>query len=174
MKPFKAHWGAILDAFRGSRLKQAIIGYVTLAGLFSEDGYVPIAEVKEALSISDETWEREMRRLYDDCDMWPDWDRTKVISGLTHEMARYAAPGVGGRPSASAWNTLRQRVFKDVFDGMRPHCVACKAEGVPLAIDHIIPVSRGGSNHRLNLMPLCVPCNSSKGTKTWEEWRTRK
>lgn len=30
-------------------------------------------------------------------------------------------------------------------------------------VDHIIPRSRGGSDHRKNLMVMCADCNSSKG-----------
>ena len=50
-------------------------------------------------------------------------------------------------------------------------CVACDS-WVDLHIDHIMPVSRGGKNDDENLQVLCQPCNSSKGTKTQEEWET--
>lgn len=44
-------------------------------------------------------------------------------------------------------------------------CLACSSDG-PLTIDHVIPVSRGGSNTAANVQPLCGPCNSAKATKT--------
>lgn len=37
-------------------------------------------------------------------------------------------------------------------------------------IDHMTPLSRGGSNWPDNLQLLCRSCNSSKNTKTMAEW----
>ena len=34
------------------------------------------------------------------------------------------------------------------------------------ALDHIIPLSRGGDDRVSNLDPICRPCNRSKGDKT--------
>lgn len=39
-------------------------------------------------------------------------------------------------------------------------------------VDHIIPVSRGGSEEPDNLVWACQYCNNSKNNKTIEEWRT--
>lgn len=47
-------------------------------------------------------------------------------------------------------------------------CVLCGASGkdAQLEIDHILPVSAGGSNMQSNLQTLCFKCNRGKRDKT--------
>lgn len=40
-------------------------------------------------------------------------------------------------------------------------------------IDHVVPLSRGGTNELANLAPACAPCNGSKGAKLLSEWTGR-
>lgn len=60
-------------------------------------------------------------------------------------------------------STLRQQVFKrDHFQ-----CVNCEAslladKKIRLEVDHIVPVSRGGTNDPHNLQTLCRNCNQQK------------
>lgn len=44
-------------------------------------------------------------------------------------------------------------------------CVQCRRGERPLERDHIVPISRGGSNYIWNIQPLCKPCNVGKSNK---------
>jgi predicted restriction endonuclease len=60
---------------------------------------------------------------------------------------------------------LRHEVFRR--DGYR--CRECGATNheTSLEVDHIIPVSQGGTDELGNLQTLCTPCNRAKGNRTW-------
>ncbi len=47
-------------------------------------------------------------------------------------------------------------------------CLYCRSEARTL--DHVIPVTRGGTNHHTNCVPACKRCNSSKGNKDLGHW----
>lgn len=53
-------------------------------------------------------------------------------------------------------------------------CAYCNMElnGV-FDVDHVHPLSRGGANSPDNLAIACPACNTSKSSKTLEEWKTR-
>lgn len=55
-------------------------------------------------------------------------------------------------------------VRKRFFVLKRDHygCRLCKATGVPLEVDHVVPLARGGSDALDNLQALCIPCNRGK------------
>lgn len=53
-------------------------------------------------------------------------------------------------------------------DGMR--CVYCKAKLTSPTFDHIISISKGGTNKRDNLVLSCHKCNSSRQDKNVREW----
>ena len=66
--------------------------------------------------------------------------------------------------SKGAWARLRQAVFER--DGLE--CQYCGDEAT--TVDHVVPLSRGGTNDLANLTPACKPCNSSKRDRLLEEW----
>lgn len=49
-------------------------------------------------------------------------------------------------------------------------CVYCKAQNIPLQVDHIIPRSKGGSDRASNLTLACASCNLKKGNLSIEEF----
>ncbi len=52
-------------------------------------------------------------------------------------------------------------------------CFYCEG-ALATTIDHFVPLSRGGAHAIGNLVPACLPCNSSKGAKLPDvEWRGR-
>ena len=58
--------------------------------------------------------------------------------------------------------TLKVRM--EVIRRDSSQCVCCgrKPPEVSLEVDHIIPFSKGGSNHISNLQTLCFDCNRGK------------
>lgn len=63
---------------------------------------------------------------------------------------------------------IRPSVRFNILTRDQYRCVCCGSEakdGVKLEIDHIIPVSKGGSNQPHNLQTLCTTCNRGKAAK---------
>lgn len=65
------------------------------------------------------------------------------------------------RERSKITNAIRYKILKrDEF-----HCVLCGAIGktTELVIDHIVPLSKGGTSDMNNLRTLCYECNVGKG-----------
>ena len=64
---------------------------------------------------------------------------------------------------------ITNSVRNDVLERDGYQCVYCGATD-ELAIDHIFPFSRGGSNTPDNLQVLCKSCNSAKGASIPDDY----
>ena len=53
-------------------------------------------------------------------------------------------------------------------------CTYCQVKNVPLQIEHIQPISKGGSNRVSNLTIACQPCNLKKNNQTIEQFLANK
>lgn len=74
---------------------------------------------------------------------------------MAHLKARYYArrKNAEGSHTFEEWQELKAK-----FNNL---CVNC-LESKPLTKDHVIPLSKGGSDYITNIQPLCRNCNSKK------------
>ena len=68
------------------------------------------------------------------------------------------------RSNGGAYDLEEWQVLVDMAKGKCPCC----GKRRKLELDHIKPVSRGGTSNLENLQPLCRRCNASKGATTIE------
>ena len=67
------------------------------------------------------------------------------------------------------WRSVSRELSPAIFSRDDYMCTYCGAKEY-LTIDHILPLSRGGSSNKDNLTTACRSCNSRKHNKTIEEW----
>ncbi|TQI72931.1 HNH endonuclease [Bosea sp. AK1] len=82
---------------------------------------------------------------------------------------RHDPAGWTPRLPEKEWLPLTGQIYRR--DGYL--CAYCKTVDGQFEIDHIVPVTRGGSNDPDNLCVACKPCNSSKGDRLLSEWHGR-
>lgn len=130
------------------------------------------AEIKNSEKWNSENEERvkELRRQYHKLNgkansakrkIWADANRERVRSYVKERKARIKS--VGGK-----W------AYSDVLAMMAAQqgkCVYCPASIVEFRhVDHIMPLTLGGSNWPDNLQLLCPRCNIRKNNKHPDEW----
>lgn len=87
-----------------------------------------------------------------------EYDRSHPEKVLAKSRNRRARKIVGGgRFTAMEWKSLLERYNNT--------CLCCRRNDVKLTADHVIPLSKGGSNSIDNIQPLCKSCNSKKHAK---------
>ena len=97
-------------------------------------------------------------------------EHNPVIGGSLFRVTALTEPpsrtDLGDLPN---YRTHRHRLY-GVQEGV---CAGCETH-FPfrvMDVDHMLPRSRGGTDHPDNLQLLCSGCNRSKGGKTMAEWR---
>lgn len=62
------------------------------------------------------------------------------------------------RNSEGSYTQIQWKALCELHDN---RCLCC-GEQKPLTVDHVIPLSKGGTNNIDNIQPLCKSCNSKK------------
>ena len=101
-------------------------------------------------------------------DLFPDSEEREQFCSdvISSAMAKIA----GGLRAMQSRRSIGSGIRYHVLHRAGFKCQACGAKpsdsnDVELAIDHIVPLSLGGSNDASNLQVLCAPCNGSKSNK---------
>ena len=79
----------------------------------------------------------------------------KANNGRKRRAAKHASPG-----------NFTAKEFEELCERYGNRCLCCGAEGGLLEADHVVPLTRGGSDDIGNIQPLCGVCNRSKFAKT--------
>jgi len=91
---------------------------------------------------------------------------TQRVSEWRHAITmRYWARKRGASNSAVRVDAVAIRHRRQMWGG---RCYLCGAEAT--AMDHVIPLASGGPHVPANLRPICQPCNSAKGAKSWRRF----
>lgn len=103
---------------------------------------------------------------------WAELQRKKY-----HEDPHVAAARLNSNNArrAQKFNTQTEDLtplIKEIRELKEVVCYLCGKilAGKDCHIEHVIPLSRGGSHTKDNVLPACPPCNLSKGSMTPEEY----
>jgi len=88
---------------------------------------------------------------------WKQRNKDKV--NYHTNLRRIRRLNVGGNHTLLEWENLKAQ-----YNWTCPCCKKYEPE-IKLSADHIIPISKGGSNNIENIQPLCRSCNSKKFIK---------
>lgn len=101
-------------------------------------------------------------------------ESAKAFAKLHPEYYRAAAKLRRARLSGVVCDLTDQET-RELFEEYAGLCAYCHASAT--TIDHVVPISAGGSHTKANLVPACKACNSSKHDKpllVWLATRIRK
>lgn len=84
--------------------------------------------------------------------------------------SKNARQGIRNRKLANTPYLILEKELRKIYNSP---CFMCGCEENQ-SLDHIIPISRGGSHSVGNIMTLCKNCNASKNARTITEWKHSK
>lgn len=80
------------------------------------------------------------------------------------------AASLNGEKRKKFWS--RQRKLECAYCGKRVYREVNNTHNSKATIDHIVPLSKGGTNAQYNLVLSCFECNNRKGSKEVDKFVT--
>ena len=111
---------------------------------------------KASLNLRSRIWQRDNKeRVKENKNNWLKLNPNKPIEYVHARHSReQKAIGIF---TAQEWERV-QNQYGNI-------CLWCESKPERLSADHVIPLSRGGTNLIENIQPLCAKCNSKKNTR---------
>lgn len=99
----------------------------------------------------------------------PNWDHERYLRYRIHHLARALCKRTAGEKN---YEKIK-RWIREQLGQLIVQCRYCSAWLLPCSaeIDHVMPLSRGGTHDIANLAVSCRPCNRSKSNKLLHEWQ---
>lgn len=101
-----------------------------------------------------QVWKARPEKMKKAIRSWKVKNKEKV--NIWNEERRFRLLGNGGKFVLAEWENLCKRYGNK--------CLCC-GKKTKLTIDHIVPLTMGGTNNIDNIQPLCQSCNSRKNNK---------
>lgn len=140
------------------------------AAAFREDNRERLREEARAYSAENREERRVRQAAYRAAnpEAWREWSKRNPEKIRLAQLTRRTRMHEGSTAEVTP---------KDIQKLINRHdgcCVYCgiKPTNEPMQIDHVVPISKGGSNTIGNLLPACRSCNSSKRDKFLFQWLT--
>ena len=94
-------------------------------------------------------------------------NREEIMSKRTSERKILHTSNRRAKSKSNGVYALTEKELRKLRD---KECVYCGSSH-KIELDHVIPISRGGTHGIGNLVPSCMKCNRSKSSKFITEWR---
>ena len=108
-----------------------------------------------------ETWTRRLIKLCPITDI--------TIESVKFDTQLMTDPGIQGKEYQQG--TLAGYEIKEyLLEKYGRRCVYCGKENIPLETEHLVPISKGGTDKISNLAIACHECNQRKGKEAAEEF----
>lgn len=136
---------------------------------YYRENFTQVSEQKKAYNKTNEAKIRERRRSYYEINKEAIDARSKLYY-RTHKIQHRAhGHAYRARKRAAKGRHTAQDIQRQL-NAQRRKCYWCGKRLDKYEVDHIVPLSRGGSNEPSNLVIACPPCNNSKHNKLPHEW----